>query len=236
MNANRMLCGSYASLLLTIVCGQTVATQTGPATLYSANKYRNESRDVCLDFKTGVSAKQSDTARCDLLYGNLYAGDDLDWFESSSDRGSRSVIKDLGLRSWNEPFEVPVVFPFPKLLPGATRKTTIDMSGADGDDGKRGTPGKPGLSGADADGGLRQPMPPTTPADAPTPAEKKNDGTPKIDPVFVKAVAGHLYVIHVVDADDNFYALFRVEAVERGDHCVISWKLIEPPKEPREAD
>ena len=229
MNANRMLFGSYTSLLLTILCAQIAAMpQTGPATLYSANKYRTGSRDVCLDFKTGVSAKRSDTARCDLLYGNLYAGEDLDWFESASDRGSRSVIKDLGLRSWNEPFQVPVVTPFAKLLPGATRQITIDMSGADGADGKPGTPGKPGVSSADADGGLRQPVPPTTPVDAP--AKKKNDGTPKTDPVFVKAVAGHLYVIHVVDDDNDFYALFRVEAVERGDHCVISWKLIEPPK------
>jgi len=232
MNANRMLLGSYASLLLMIVCGQIAATQqTAPATLYSANKYRSGSREVCLDFKAGVSAKQGGSARCDLLYGTLYAGDDVDWFESPSDRGSRSVIKDLGLRSWDEPFQAPVVPPLPELLPGATRKVTIDMSGADGADGKPGTPGTPGLPGADADGSSRQPVPPTTRAKAPIPAEKKNDGSPKLDPLFVKAVVGHLYVIHVVDVANDFYALFRVEAVERGDHCVISWKLIEPPKE-----
>jgi len=226
-----MLVASSAAVLLPIAFADVAATQqTAWATLYSANKHRNESLDSCLDFKRGVSAKKTGTAGCDLLYGNLYAGDNLDWFESSVAHGSRTVIKDLGLLSWNAPFQVPVVPPFPELLPGEQRKITIDTSGADGDDGKPGTAGKPG---ADADGVIRQPPPSATaatPETAAAPAQKKNDGTPKIDPVFVKAVAGHLYVIRVVDEANDFYALFRVETIERGDHCVISWKLIEPPR------
>jgi hypothetical protein len=233
MNASRMLVVSSAAVLLPIVFADVAATQqTAWATLYSANKYRNESLDSCLDFKRGVSAKKTGTARCDLLYGNLSAGDNLDWFESSVAHGSRTVIRDLGLLSWNAPFQVPVVPPFPELLPGEQRTITIDTSGADGEDGKPGTAGKPGAPGADADGFTRQPPPSATPAipgTAAAPARKKNDGTPKIDPVFVKAVAGHLYVIHVVDEANDFYALFRVETIERGDRCVISWKLIEPP-------
>ncbi len=61
------------------------------------------------------------------------------------------------------------------------------------------------------------------------PWRPKNDGKPKIDPLFVKAIAGHVYVIHVGDDLRDFYALFRVDALERGDNCTISWKLIPEP-------
>jgi hypothetical protein len=47
--------------------------------------------------------------------------------------------------------------------------------------------------------------------------------------MFARAVLGHVYVIHVVDDTRDFYALFRVEALQRGDNCTISWKLIAPP-------
>jgi hypothetical protein len=47
--------------------------------------------------------------------------------------------------------------------------------------------------------------------------------------MYVKAVAGHMYVIHVVDDENDFYALFRVDQLARGDSCVVSWKLIDPP-------
>ena len=228
MNARRIRSGWGASLLA-VVCVQSAATEQAGSTLYSPNKYRNESRESCLDFKTGATAPRTANARCDVLYGNLYAGGDLDWFQSSSDRGSRSAIRDLGLLSWSEAFRVPVVPPLPKLLPGQQRMVTIDTSGADGADGTPGTRGKPGLPGADADGIVRPAIPSPPPPSALPPTPKKNDGTPKIDPVFVKAVAGHVYVIHVVDDENDFYALFRVEAIERGDRCVVSWKLIAPP-------
>ena len=48
--------------------------------------------------------------------------------------------------------------------------------------------------------------------------------------MFVRAVLGHIYVIHVVDDVRDFYALFRVENLQKGDQCTISWKLIAPPK------
>jgi hypothetical protein len=229
MNARRIRSGWWASLLV-VVCVQSAATEQAGSTLYSPNKYRNEGRDSCLDLKTGATAPRTANARCDVLYGNLYAGADLDWFQGSSDRGSRSVIRDLGLLAWSQPFQVPVVPPLPKLLPGQQRTVTIDTSGADGADGTPGTRGKPGSPGADADGIVRPAIPSPPPPSALPPAQNKHDGTPKIDPAFVKAVAGHVYVIHVVDDENDFYALFRVETIERGDRCVVSWKLIEPPR------
>ena len=57
----------------------------------------------------------------------------------------------------------------------------------------------------------------------------KHDGKPRIDPMFVKAIAGHMYVIHVVHETDDFYVVFRVENVERGSYCTISWKMVPDP-------
>ncbi len=47
----------------------------------------------------------------------------------------------------------------------------------------------------------------------------------KSNGIFVKAVVGHLYVMHAKDSDSDFYVLFRVESIERGESCTISWKL-----------
>ncbi len=52
----------------------------------------------------------------------------------------------------------------------------------------------------------------------------KNNG------IFVKAIVGHLYAMHVKDKDSDFYVLFRVENIERGKSCTISWQLIATPQ------
>ena len=214
---------TLSSLLLVVAFSTTTFAQNGSTTLFSLNKYGKEKnpppRSYCLDFKTGASAKRSEP--CDLRYGSLYAGEDWDWFQSSGHKDSRSVIKDLGPLTWNDDFKVSVVTPRPKLKPGEQRTVTIDVSGADGAD------GAPGAPGADADGVVR-PRPADRP---PTQQLKKNDGIPKIDPIFVKAIAGHMYVARIVDEVNDFYALFRVDAIERGGSVLVSWKVIESPSE-----
>lgn len=205
------------------------ARSDSTVTLYSVIKHRGEQRTSCLNFQTGPS--NSRRADCDLRYGNLYAGDELDWFQSATGQGDRSVIRDLGDHGWTAKCEVPVVDPLPKLKPGEQRHVGIDVSGADGAEGAPGAPGAPGQNGADADGVVRSEpapvsSPPTPIAVAPRP---KHDGKPKIDPLFVKAIAGHIYVIHVVDDTRDFYALFRVEALQRGDQVSVSWRLIPAP-------
>lgn len=200
-------------------------------TLYSINKHRGQQRNFCINFQSVVVGRSP--RPCDLRYGSLYVGNDLDWFESSGAQGNRSVIKDLGLKNWDQSFRVPVVEPLPKLKPGEQRNITIDSSGADGADGTPGAPGARGQDGADADGVVRSRSTDDreraiVARDAPS--RPKNDGTPRVDPMFVKAVVGHMYVIHVVDDVRDFYALFRVEALERGDNCTISWQLIQAPE------
>jgi hypothetical protein len=226
--ASSILMGAVVSLsCLNPSLARKPVIQVSTVTLYSVHKHRGEQRNLCFNFQRGPS--KSLRADCDLKYGLLYAGDELDWFESSTARDDRSVIKDLGDYSWTAEFTVPVVKPLPKLKPGTQRSFTVDTSGADGADG---APGAPGKSGADGDGVVRTQKIPVTPSASmiPTvPARPKNDGKPKIDSVWVKAVSGHLYVIHVVDDTRDFYALFRVEELQRGDSCTISWKLIPEP-------
>lgn len=225
-----ILCVANPASVLT----QQLKADAPSVKLYSDIKYRGEHRPGCLNLRTSAAYSiWSTPARgtCDLYYGMLQVGDEKDWVQSASGQSDRSVIKDLGVFEWTSSFKVPVVDPLPKLKPGEQRQVTIDASGADGADGAAGKPGAPGQPGADADGVVRErPVrEPQLPAPLAIPARPKRDGKPKVDPLFVKAVAGHLYVIHVVDETADFYALFRIDALERGDNCTISWQVIPNP-------
>src|SRR3990172_7675282 len=46
----------------------------------------------------------------------------------------------------------------------------------------------------------------------------------------VKAVIGHMYVVHTKDRDNDHSALFRVEALQPSKSVTISWKLIPSPE------
>jgi hypothetical protein len=229
---------AFVTLLLTI----PVAAQDR-ATLYSPLQYNHDQSRAFFDFQKGEVAKRG--APWDLAYGLLRAGEEFDWFQSSGSFGNRSVIKDLGRLEWTSRFDVPVIEPLPKLKPGERRMVTVDVSGADGADGARGRDGTLGRSGyadpvnagpsklptsdIDDTGVIRSnPAPDPAPKIEPRPKPKR-DGKPKIDPMFVKVVVGHIYAIHVVDDSRDYYVLFRVEELTRGDHCTISWRLAPAP-------
>ncbi len=44
--------------------------------------------------------------------------------------------------------------------------------------------------------------------------------------IMVKAVVGHMYALHAKNSESDYYVLFRVESIERGNHCTISWRLL----------
>ena len=48
----------------------------------------------------------------------------------------------------------------------------------------------------------------------------------------VKAIEGHLYLVHSRDTNSDLYALFRVEKLEPGESVDITWKTIPPPQTP----
>ena len=47
--------------------------------------------------------------------------------------------------------------------------------------------------------------------------------------INVKAIAGHMYVMHVKDKKADFYVMFRVESVKPEGECTISWKRVPSP-------
>lgn len=229
------------ALLLTLTSVVQIRAQDSTpreATLFSQNKHGFNVENALFNFETASFVPFG--KRWDLVYGALYAGEEHDWFQVSVDRTTRSAFRDLGELTWNDYFEVPTVEPFPKLKEGEERTIKVDTSGADGADGEPGAPAgnveaitlHPPQSMTQTPPPVEQPwLTRTAPAPAaPAPARReKRDGVPKIDPVFVKAVVGHMYVIHVVDGAADYYALFRVESLVRGDRCTISWKMIPAP-------
>jgi hypothetical protein len=220
------------------------AVAGGPAqepqrvTLYSPVKYRNDHSRSHFSFKKGALVGRGESS--DLSYGTLYAGENLDWFDTAGGGlDSRSLIRDLGAHAWGDHLTVPVVEPLPKLKEGERRVVTIDASGANGRpgtpgangaqgaDGARGAEGRPGWSNEPAQRGTTDAGAWPTPPTPPTPATPRRE--PTASPLFVKAVAGHMYVIHVVNNESDYYALFRVDELERGDHCTITWAVVPAP-------
>ena len=45
-----------------------------------------------------------------------------------------------------------------------------------------------------------------------------------------KAKLGQIYAMHVKDDQSDFYVLFRVDQLEQGQYCTISWKRIPAPE------
>lgn len=48
--------------------------------------------------------------------------------------------------------------------------------------------------------------------------------------VLVRAVVGHMYLVHSKDGDRDLYVMFRVDAVKPGDECTITWKQVPSPE------
>jgi hypothetical protein len=208
-------------------------------TLYSPNKYSHNMSYTFFNFKKDAWARCGESG--DVVgYGLLYVGEYYDWFETCGSRGSRSVIRDLGAHAWRDSFSVPVVEPLPKLKEGETRLLTVDASGANGAKGRDGAPGRPGANGAPGRAGFPADDVPVNVGVAtlspPPPAPPTPKREPVVDSHWVKAVVGHMYVVHVVDDESDYYALFRVEELQRGDNCTITWKIVPAPDATNRSD
>ncbi len=219
-------------------------------TLYGPLARGNDSGRANVNFKTGAYGPD-----WDLNYGSLYVSEGRDWLQVSTMKGDRTAFRDLGAFDWSDEFTVPAVEPFPKLKEGEQRQVVVNADGADGkpgqpasakgpvgpqvngEDGLRGSPIARGYfppsGAADYPGGpgyVERPWlssrRPATPAATPRP---RRNGVPKVDPIFAKAIPGHMYVLRVVDDAEDFYVLFRVESLVRGDNCTITWKRVPAP-------
>ncbi len=54
--------------------------------------------------------------------------------------------------------------------------------------------------------------------------EQSSDGQ------ITRAVAGHMYVAHIKNNGAEFYAMFRVDALDPSKRCTISWRVMRSPK------
>jgi len=56
-------------------------------------------------------------------------------------------------------------------------------------------------------------------------------GKTNLSPVgqMVKALEGHIYLVHTNNGKIDSYAIFRVEALVRGDNCRLTWKVVPSP-------
>jgi hypothetical protein len=168
-------------------------------------------------------------------YGFLWVNDELDWFQVPVRMDSQTFMQDLGKHTWNDQIKVPVVAP----LSRKNRKVVV-VSGAAKKEG--GLAGDPYYSAANP-GPAVSFNPPDIPSTSEGPTSipdrgvsgsskdvvRRQEQTIKVSPVLVKALARHMYVVHVVDDESDFYALFRIDKLQSGDNCTISWKRIPSP-------
>jgi VWFA-related protein len=179
-----------------------------------------------------------------LTYGAAYLGEDLDWFDVAN-YNDRTVIKDLGKVNWNDKFKISVVTSLPEMKPGEQRRIAIDTSGKPGRNGIDGAPGRNGgegplesVMGAEPGANGRPNTDPGAvyevwrgPSLSPGAAASKTKARISL-PVMAKAVLGHMYAIHVVNPQSDFYVLVHVDALVRGDNCTISWKRLSDTSSP----
>ena len=175
----------------------------------------------------------------DLSYGQIYLGDDQDWFLLNATRDNRSVIKDLGELSWSSSIKISALKPLPLLKKGEERRLAIDTSGRPGaigsgdrlsalDDDRLNAWSAGSIPrGAVADDGDR-PTFSSNVGSVPTAKSKPKKLTNL--PVLVKAVEDHMYLIHLVKPKTDQYFLVHVDAIANGETCTFSWKQIPAPK------
>lgn len=177
---------------------------------------RTAAQQSCFSFitETAVCSQASD-----LYYGMLRKNEDWDWFMAGG-VGSRNKIRKIGKKDWTDEFEIPVVEPYAALKEGEQRLIVLDASGEDGENGRPGINGDGSINYASNVAGKDQ-----SPIDnRPKRKKPKSDYEP-----YNKALVGNMYVMRVVDEKNDFYVLFRVDELERGKRCQISWKRVEAP-------
>ena len=206
-------------------------------TLYSPLQPGNLDR-VSVDLQRAAYAPRLNFG--DVGYGLLRAGSEWDWFHISNAGDRRTVIRDIGPHAWTDNFTVPWVEPLAKLKPGERREVFVNANGADGK-GASSARSYEGLSALPSGGSTNPDACCDTPVSIGTVDRasireaSRQKGRPagiQTSPDMLRAILGHMYVLHVVDDRRDFYALFRVEALQRGSNCTISWKMIPPPPQP----
>lgn len=217
----------------------TLTTPPSTVILYSPLKYKQVGvspapsgrprSDLSRAYFNLITGQRRHFGTGDLSYGTISERDSPDWFRVGGDNDERTVIKDLGRFEWGDQFKIPVVKPLPELKPGEQRYVTTRKSW------KEPTAGLPTDIRAVASAASHDPDEPMAnwPDVKPkpvTPIERKNSKAPKPAPALVKVVLGHMYVVHMVNDQSDFYVLVHVDGLVRGDNCTISSKRVPSPQ------
>ena len=190
----------------------------------------------CLDL---VALEQTCIGRETLDFGDR-VGDHWDIFSIAPRPASRSRMIDLGAHTWEDNFTIPEIEPWPALKPGERRNIIINTSGANGRDGSPGADSLPGKNGdrtyGMANGASQTRTEPKTSnpgvdyAHAPlnvqvTSTISLNGKAAKPDKFspLTEAKLGHMYLIHVVNPNNDHYVLLHVDDLVRGDKVNISF-------------
>ena len=237
----KLLWFGLALIILPLAPSSRAQNPTVPQTIVLyAPEYPGDLDRVSVDLQRAAYASRFRFG--DVGYGLLHVGSEVDWLEISVGSDRRSVIRDLGPHAWTDNISVPWVEPLAKLKPGEVRQLFVNSSGAAG----KGAPSGKSYEGLSALPGGGNDTNPAACCDTPistgvidrtTVREKsKRPPTPpagvQTSPNMMRAILGHMYVVHVVDDKRDFYALFRIDALQPGDNCTISWNMIPPPPQP----
>ncbi|HMH43304.1 MAG TPA: hypothetical protein VK557_07475 [Pyrinomonadaceae bacterium] len=194
-----------------------------------------------------TSGKLATSRSWDLSYGTIGG-----WFVVGFGiDDDRSTIKDLGELGWNDKFNVPALSPLTELRPGEARyivaRAKTPARGLPSD--IRGVPSAGdqyidlptplGVPSRDRDIDQMS-LSPSSSVPRSLRAQTNNGETSitvgskdakrsKPAPVLAKVDLNHLYVIHVIKGQSDFYVLVHVDALVASDNCTISWKRIPPP-------
>ena len=220
------------ALAMLLIASPAVAQTTVPeqpmrVTLYSPQKHKLTNAppfpdgrlrpDVSRANFSFTTGRLSPPRGWDLSYGTFYGPED--WFVVGFGVGDdRSAIRDLGKLNWSDNFKVPVVAPLPELKYGESRYFT--------------TGGGKGQGSASVEIRSADPVdfddwPQFSPSVRNAGSDEASRSEPA--PVLAKIVSGHLYAIHIVKAQSDFYVLVHVDSLKKGDNCTISWKRIPSP-------
>lgn len=154
-----------------------------------------------------------------LGYGN---GIGYNWDIFATDGGgrqSRTRMIELGKYKWTDKFEIPEVEPWSELKPGEQRHITIALYGDDGRPGRNGDgsyPAGPPPKKGNGSAPLNRQVTSTI-----TMSGKSVRGDGYLPYNEVKL--GHMYLVHVVNMQNDHYILIRVEELVRGNRVVFSY-------------
>lgn len=175
-------------------------------------------------------------------------GVNVNIFQVNSGRDQRTRMVRIGKHEWTDKFTVPIIEPWQALRPGERRTLSVNASGGDGAPGERGLAGSPG---GNADGSY-SPAPPAPPIATSTQGSdrsirksyasaditeqvsstiKGKDGKVRKDSYtpYLDAKRGHIYAVHVLEGEKDYYVLVRVDEIVDGKSIKLSYMKVDVP-------